>query len=47
MSAYVAELAGEKLRPSRWPKAFLDVAGTWEGDFPEISDPPPEPVDLK
>jgi hypothetical protein len=47
LSAYLAGLARQKLRPTRWPKAFLDVAGTWEGEFPEIPDPPPEPVDLK
>jgi len=47
VSAYMADLAREKLRPTRWPKAFLDAAGAWEGEFPEIPDPPPEPVTLK
>jgi hypothetical protein len=47
VSAYMAELAREKLSPAAWPKSFLDAAGSWEGSFPEIPDPPPEPVEVK
>jgi len=46
LSAYMTQLAREKLHPARWPKAFLDLYGSWQGEFPDIPDSPPEPVDL-
>jgi len=47
LSAYMTELVRERLHPTTWPKSFLDAAGSWEGEFPEIPDPPPDPVKLK
>jgi hypothetical protein len=36
LSAYVAQLAGQELKPTKWPKSFTDTFGAWAGDFPEI-----------
>ncbi len=45
VSAYLADLAGGKARRSGWPTAYAKVLGTWEGDFPELGDPPPDDVE--
>ena len=44
VSAYVADLAGKKPPPARWPKGYAKVLGTWEGRFPQLDDPPPDDV---
>ncbi len=36
LSAYVAQLAGPKLKPTKWPRAFVDTFGSWKGNFPAI-----------
>jgi hypothetical protein len=32
-------------KPDVWPEGYFDRAfGFWQGPFPEIEDPPPEPL---
>jgi len=45
VSAYMAGLVTSKLSPRGWPPEFLAVLGTWEGDFPEPDDPPPDEIE--
>ncbi len=42
LSAFMADLATEALRPPRWPKDFTKLYGSWGGKFPAIEDAPPE-----
>jgi len=45
VSAYLVSLASEgSARRGRWPRTFLDTFGSWEGRFPRVDDPLPEPV---
>ena len=49
VSAYITELATKKDRAGEhaaWRKALLALGGSWEGEFPEIHDAQPEPVDF-
>jgi hypothetical protein len=34
LSAYVVELARQKLKPAKWPASFAATYGTWQGSFP-------------
>ncbi|MHB8874142.1 MAG: hypothetical protein ACYC8T_10685 [Myxococcaceae bacterium] len=45
LSAYVAELAAQRLQPQGWPKGFLETFGGWKGSFPEPSELPYEERD--
>jgi metal-responsive CopG/Arc/MetJ family transcriptional regulator len=45
LSAFVADLTREAVAPDAWSTAFLDLYGSWEGNFPEPDDPPPESRD--
>ncbi len=45
LSAYVVELAEQKLRPKKWSKDFLATYGSWKGEFPEAAELPFEPRD--
>lgn len=45
VSAYVVDLTRRSLRPACWPEGFAELGGSWEGEFPAIQDPPPEPVE--
>lgn len=48
VSAFVADLARRWARRSDWERRLRDLAGSWEGDFPEIEDlPADEPPDLR
>jgi hypothetical protein len=41
LSRYLAEIV-ERETSGGWPRGyFQEVVGSWEGDFPEIDDPPP------
>lgn len=40
VSGYIASLLVRDIRPTKWPKWFRDLAGSWEGPFPEIRDLP-------
>jgi hypothetical protein len=42
MSSYLTQLVARDARPSRWPRGFDSLYGTWKGPFPEPEDPPPE-----
>lgn len=46
-SAYLTELATRRKKPSGggWSKAFKATFGTWEGEFPEPAELPPEDRD--
>lgn len=45
VSGYLVSLATERTRgKKRWPKQFLATYGSWEGKFPALDDPPPEPA---
>ena len=46
VSAYLVSLARAERATGRkrLPKDFLATYGSWEGEFPEIDDPPPERV---
>jgi len=46
VSQYVVELATESPRPQRWPRGFVALYGSCEGELPEPDDALPEPVDL-
>jgi hypothetical protein len=45
LSAYVADLAAQKLRPQQWPKSFLATFGSWKDEFPSIEELPFEQRD--
>ena len=45
VSVYMAELAMRKLSPHRWPEGFAALYGSWQGDFPEPEDLPPDAVE--
>jgi hypothetical protein len=47
ISAYLAALLKEGLgSKDDWPTGFFEnVIGGWQGDFPEIDDPPPQARD--
>lgn len=45
VSAYLADLASKK-EAGAWRKTLLALGGSWEGDFPDLDDAPPEPVDF-
>jgi hypothetical protein len=40
MSAYLADLVEKDARPSRWPRGFDALYGSWKGTFEEPEDPP-------
>lgn len=42
VSAFLAEIARQAVEPDAWSEAFLELYGSWEGDFPEPTDQPPE-----
>jgi metal-responsive CopG/Arc/MetJ family transcriptional regulator len=42
LSAFIADLTREAVAPDAWSEAFLELYGSWEGDFPDPDDPPPE-----
>lgn len=44
LSRYVTALAERELVPVAWPAAFEQAYGSWEGDFPDCPDPPPDAV---
>ncbi len=46
LSSVVAELARKELRPAGWGD-FEDLFGSWEGDFPQPEDPPPDEVSFE
>jgi hypothetical protein len=47
VSAWIAQLAeGDRRARARWPRGYEKVLGSWEGDFPELDDPPPGDVIL-
>lgn len=45
LSALVAEITRAALDPDAWSQAFLDLYGSWEGEFPEPEDSRPESRD--
>ena len=45
LSAFVADITRQAVEPDAWSRAFLDLYGSWEGDFLEPDDPPPEARD--
>lgn len=45
LSSYIADLANGFKKPSKWPKDFPALYGSWVGPFPQIEDPPPEEVE--
>lgn len=45
LSAFVAEIARSAVAPDAWSESFLELYGSWEGDFEEPDDPPPESRD--
>jgi hypothetical protein len=45
ISAFIAELVRKEVGGDQWPRGFFDLAGSWEGDFPEIEDLPPQERD--
>lgn len=36
LSAYLTELARQRLMPAEWPAAFRETYGSWKGEFPDI-----------
>lgn len=47
VSAWIAQLVeGPDGSRAKWPKGYEKVLGSWEGEFPELDDPPPDPVAL-
>jgi hypothetical protein len=42
VSAFVLEAIKKIVRPVGWSKEFLATFGSWEGEFPEIKDLPPQ-----
>ena len=36
VSSYVTEILSNKLVQKKWSKAFLNICGSCEGEFPEI-----------
>ena len=36
LSAFVAELAMQRLQPRTWPKEFLKTFGKWKGSLPVV-----------
>jgi hypothetical protein len=45
VSNFLAELARSRLRPTRWPRSFVELAGRGLEGFPEIDDPTPTEVE--
>lgn len=45
LSAFMADLARRSVRPGGWPEGFWDLFGSWDGEFTEPADPPPEAVE--
>jgi hypothetical protein len=45
LSAYIAALMRRALEFETWPTEFRELYGSWEGEFPEIPDLPPETRD--
>ena len=42
LSGYIAALANRKPgRATRWPVGFEQLYGSWEGEFPEVEELPP------
>jgi hypothetical protein len=42
LSRYLAEIVEREIAGG-WPDGYFeDVVGSWDGDFPEIDDPPPD-----
>jgi hypothetical protein len=44
VSGFVTALAERELAPAAWPAQFERAYGSWQGDFPECPDPPPDTV---
>jgi hypothetical protein len=43
LSGYIASIANRKPgRTGRWPVGFEKLYGSWEGEFPEIEELPPD-----
>lgn len=46
ISAFLAELVKENVAKDKtWPAEFLSLAGSWQGDFPEVERLPPQDRD--
>jgi metal-responsive CopG/Arc/MetJ family transcriptional regulator len=45
VSKFLAEMARSRLRPSRWPRSFVELSGRGLEGFPEIEDPVPDEVE--
>jgi hypothetical protein len=43
LSAHVVALI-ENRRPAGWPSGFVDLFGSWQGEFPTPEDPPPDEI---
>ncbi len=42
VSAFVSELIRREVSHDEWPVDFFDLAGSWEGEFTEIEELPPQ-----
>jgi hypothetical protein len=41
VSAFIVSLTSPRRARGGWPRGFEKLYGSWEGEFPEIDDPPP------
>ena len=42
VSAFITEIVRKEGGGEEWPAGFFDLAGSWQGDFPEIEDTLPQ-----
>jgi hypothetical protein len=42
LSGYIATLATRKPARGRWPAGFEQLYGSWEGEFPDVEELPPD-----
>ena len=45
ISAFITEIVRKEVGGDEWPAGFFDLAGSWQGDFPEIERLPPQERD--
>lgn len=45
VSRFLSELTRARLRPSHWPRSFVELSGRGLEGFPEIDDPAPDEVE--
>lgn len=44
VSRLISEIVRKEVHPA-WPPGWRETFGSWKGEFPEIDDPVPEPIE--